>query len=69
MESKGYEFVGFLDPSPENDDQETVFLRIDKVEKHTVESLLARNDEFYALARQFTVRDYDGMDCGSVHSL
>jgi hypothetical protein len=68
LQSNGYEFVGFLDPNPDNDDQETVFLRVDKVEKHDVDTLLARNDEFYKLAERFKVREYDGMDVGPVDS-
>ena len=69
LEQLQFEFVGFLEPGPEDDDQETIYLRVDKVEKHTVSSLLARNDEFYKLAEQFQVADYDGMDVGAVDSL
>jgi Regulator of ribonuclease activity B len=62
----GYERVGLMDPDPDADDQETIYLQADKVEIHTVDTLLARNDELYALARKFQVRDYDGMDNGAV---
>ncbi|MBV8880502.1 MAG: ribonuclease E inhibitor RraB [Planctomycetaceae bacterium] len=60
----GYENAGLMEPSPEDVDQETIHLQVEKVERHTVDSLLARNDELYALARRFKVRDYDGMDNG-----
>jgi hypothetical protein len=62
----GYENAGVLDASPEDEDQETIHLQVDRVEQHTVDSLTARNDELYALARRFKVRDYDGMDNGPV---
>jgi hypothetical protein len=62
----GYERVGLREPSHGDEDQETIYLQADRVERHTVDTLLARNDELYALARQFQVRDYDGMDNGPV---
>jgi hypothetical protein len=58
--------MGILEPEPEDDDQETLRLQVDKVEKHSVNSLMSRNIEFYALARKFQIRDYDGMECGAV---
>jgi hypothetical protein len=66
LQRLGYERVGLLEPSDGDDDQETITLQADRVEIHTVDTLLARNDELYALARQFQVRDYDGMDNGPV---
>ena len=32
----GYEVVGMLEPTPDDDDQEAIFLRVDRVEKHSV---------------------------------
>jgi hypothetical protein len=66
LERAGYEPIGFLEPEPEDEDQETIFLRVDRVERHTVASLLARNDELYAIAARLGLRDYDGMDSGAV---
>lgn len=66
LEGLAYEFVGFLEPSPEDKDQETIYLRVDRVEAQSVDTLLARNAEFYALARRFQVANYDGMDVGAV---
>jgi hypothetical protein len=63
---QGYEVMGILEPEPEDDDQETLRLQVDKVEKHSVNSLMSRNIEFYALARKLQLRDYDGMECGAV---
>ena len=66
LERAGYEFVGLLEPGPEDEDQETIYLRVDRVEKHTVNSLLSRNTELYAFAARAGLRDYDGMDSGGV---
>jgi hypothetical protein len=66
LEDNGYEVVGFLEPTPKDDDQETIYLRTDRVEKHSVESLDERNRELYAVAERFDVQDYDGMDVGAV---
>ncbi len=52
--------------SDTNGYQETIYLQADKVEIHTVDTLLARNVELYALAHRFRIRDYDGMDNGAV---
>ena len=65
LQSIGYEIWGYLEPSI-NDTDPVYFLRADRVEMHTAESLLARNSELYAVAAQFGVRDYDGMDVGAV---
>ena len=66
LERQGYQVMGILEPEPEDDDQETLRLQVDKVEKHSVNSLMSRNIEFYALARKLQLRDYDGMECGAV---
>jgi hypothetical protein len=46
------------------DDASTNVLHVEKVETHTVESLHARNLELYALADEFGLESYDGMDVG-----
>jgi hypothetical protein len=66
LEQHGYEVIGFLEPTPGDDDQETIYLRFDKVERHTPDSLLVRNKEFYKLAADFALKGYDGMDVGAV---
>lgn len=66
LAGRGYEVMGILEPEPDDDDQETLRLQVDKVEKHSVNSLMSRNIEFYALARKLQLRDYDGMECGAV---
>jgi hypothetical protein len=63
LETVGYELRGFLEPSSADDT--TIYLRVDRIERHTVDSLLARNDELYLLASRFDLRAYDGMDVGA----
>ncbi|HQM64929.1 MAG TPA: ribonuclease E inhibitor RraB [Acidobacteriota bacterium] len=65
LDASGYEVVGFLEPDPQNEDQDTLYLRADRIEKHTVDSLHERNQELYTIAEQFNVGDYDGMDVGA----
>ena len=69
LENNGYEVIGFLEPSPEDEDQETIFLRADRIETHSVDSLNQRNQELYKVAEHFEVLDYDGMDVGAVDGL
>lgn len=64
----GYELVGLLEPGEDDDDQETIYLRVDRVERHTVDSLLGRNSELYAFAESHGLADYDGMDVGAIDS-
>lgn len=66
LEQNGYEFFGFIIPGPQDNDQETICLRVDRIEKHTVDSLDERAREMYALAERFGIRDFDGMDVGAV---
>ena len=65
LETRGFDVVGFLEPSPE-DKKKLIYLRFDRVEQHTPESLFARNEELYGIARDFQLEDYDGMDVGAV---
>jgi hypothetical protein len=42
------------------------WLHVERVERHTVDSLNARNAELYAFARDEGLSTYDGMDVGPV---
>jgi hypothetical protein len=64
LEADGYELVGLLDD--EEEEPESFLLRVDRVEQHTVESLVARNAELYAFAERHGLEGYDGMDVGAV---
>ena len=39
-------------------------LHVERIETHTVDSLLARNEQFYRLAERYRLDSYDGMDVG-----
>jgi hypothetical protein len=65
LESLGYEIQGIIE-SGEADEDPVYFLRADRVERHTVESLFERTIELYAVARKFDLLDYDGMDVGAI---
>ncbi len=50
----------------ETDDKHTHFLHVEKVEKHTPQTLHDRNTELYRLAEEYGLESYDGMDVGPV---
>lgn len=56
----GYRFVSIY----ETDDRSTNFLHVERVEAHTPASLFILNAQMNALASQFDVDSYDGMDVG-----
>ncbi len=64
MEQQGYEVIGFLEPAAD-DEHHTIYLRADKLELHTPDSLFARNTELYRLADDLGLKGYDGMDVGA----
>lgn len=47
-------------------DGSTHVLHVEKVERHTPQSLNQRNLEFYRLADKYGIASYDGMDVGPV---
>ena len=65
MESRGFELVGLLEPNPE-ETSKAIFLRLDRVEKHSPDTLFERNRGLYDAALEFALQDYDGMDVGAV---
>jgi len=65
LEKQGYRIAGLFAPHPD-DPEKTLRLQVDRIETHSVESLVARNDDLYAVARQYKLEDYDGMECGAV---
>lgn len=44
------------------------WLHVEKIEKHTVDTLDKRNMELHKLAQSFEVQEYDGMDVGPVRT-
>jgi hypothetical protein len=64
---QGYRLVDIHPTDVEEDgvaQEPTIILHVEKVETHTVESLDARNQEFYQLAESLGLESYDGMDVG-----
>ncbi len=58
----GYRVVSIY----ETDDKSTHFLHVERIEKHTPQTLHARNSELERLASEFGLECYDGMDVGPV---
>ncbi|WP_353404893.1 ribonuclease E inhibitor RraB [Duganella hordei] len=65
LETLGYEFIGTLDPD-ESNETSAYFLRMDRIERHSPQSLHELNQGLYDVAARFGVSSYDGMDVGSV---
>lgn len=63
LEVRGYRVVGLLEPETGAENL-TYFLQIEKQERHSVGSLLIRNDELYGYAEEQGLESYDGMDVG-----
>lgn len=64
FKAKGYQIVGIYDSKPEASVPALWWLHIEKVELHTVDTLHARNQEFYQFAEEHQLESYDGMDVG-----
>jgi hypothetical protein len=63
LERSGYQFVELLTP----DERAGAYvLHVSRVEKHSVESLNARNRKLCTLAKKLKVDSYKGMDVGPV---
>ena len=69
LERMGYRVVGFLEPTPDDDDQGLLILHVEREELHTVGSLDTRNHELYQFAEEFGLESYDGMDVGPIDDL
>lgn len=59
---RGYHFGSIY----QTDDKTTYVLHVERIEKHTPQTLQARNMEFYRLAEEFELDSYDGMDVGPI---
>lgn len=62
LTASGYRFVSIYP----TDDKSTHVLHVERVEKHTPQTLHVRNGEFESLAAEFGLESYDGMDVGPV---
>ena len=61
-----YDFIDIFELGDEETGESTgeFLLHIDKLEKHTPESLAQRNVEFQKLADEYDIETYDGWDFG-----
>lgn len=68
LEKEGYDFIDIFELGDEETSESTgeYLLHIDKVEKHTPESLAQRNVEFQKLAGEYELASYDGWEFGEV---
>ncbi|MGI8556361.1 MAG: ribonuclease E inhibitor RraB [Pyrinomonadaceae bacterium] len=68
LEKEGYDFIDIFELGDEETNESTgeYLLHIDKVERHTPESLAARNVEFQKLAEEYEIETYDGWEFGEV---
>ena len=66
LEFKGYSFVDVFEAEMEskNEPQE-YYLHLERVEIHSIASILERNEELYKVADKYSV-EYDGFDVGQL---
>ncbi len=62
FDESGYSFVDIYP----NEEDDVFWLRVERIEKHTVSSLDKRNMGLHKLARKLKVQEYDDMDAGPV---
>lgn len=65
LSKAGYRVVDFH----LSQDGKTHVLEVQKIERHTAQTLHERNQEFYRLAEKYGIQSYDGMDVGPVPQL
>ncbi|WP_288378765.1 ribonuclease E inhibitor RraB [uncultured Massilia sp.] len=64
LEQDGYRYVDLFVPELDEGVEPYFFLHVEKEEVHSPASLHQRNAQFYALAEQYGLDSYDGMDVG-----
>ncbi|WP_137937891.1 ribonuclease E inhibitor RraB [Chitinivorax sp. B] len=62
----GYRYVDLYIPELEDDQEPFFFLHVEKEDIHSPATLHERNLQFYALAEEYGLDSYDGMDVGPV---
>jgi hypothetical protein len=67
IQSMGYTVVDIFQAEKEDENEaDSFYLHVEKVEIHNSKSLDKRNDEFYVFAHKNGLDSYDGMDVGPV---
>ena len=65
----GYRIVAVYLSGEKDSDTSLWWLHVERIETHSVASLLKRNAELTAFAKNFNLGSYDGMDVGPVGSV
>ena len=60
-----YSFNAVWDKDPENDDGDLMWLHVERIERHSVDTLLARNEQLTEFAAKHELQSYDGFDVGA----
>jgi hypothetical protein len=69
LQGQGYRYVDIFAAYLPDEDPEVVpyfFLHVGRIEHHTIETLMARNEQLSDFARSQNLQSYDGMDVGAV---
>ena len=68
LAERGFNLVGILEAagSPDESDEQYYYLQVDRVERHTVDTLMACNEAFEKFAQERELHSYDGMEVGAV---
>jgi len=73
LEAQGYRIAAILsdedDPERAPSDPASYWLHVEKVECHSVDSLLAREEQLREFARMNGLRGYDGVEVGAVPTI
>lgn len=69
LEQRGCRFVALFIPELDEGQSPYFFLHVEREEMHSPDTLFARNAEFYALADEYGLESYDGMDVGPLPNL
>lgn len=65
LERRGFEFVKLMESEADETEDAYFFLHVERIESHTVDTLDALNQELSALADEYELDSYDGMDVGN----
>jgi hypothetical protein len=67
LEVEGYRFVTILgEDKIEDEHPGLLFLHVERVERHSVDTLMVRNDQLAEFATRYNLDSYDGFDVGHV---
>jgi hypothetical protein len=68
LAERGFNLVGILEAagSPDESDEQFYYLQVDRVERHTVDTLMTCNEALEKFAQERELHSYDGMEVGSV---